>query len=161
LSEFLSYDPETGHFTWIKQKNSRSLAGSRAGYEHRDRKKYTAYVVIRFDNQMMRASRLAWLFHYGVDTDMQVDHINLNGTDNRIENLRLATYSQNKANSRKPKSNNPYKGVRLKGKRVGWSAVIRCNNVVYKLGCFRTAEEAKAAYDAKAFELFGEFARVA
>lgn len=87
-----------------------------------------------------------------------VDHVNRDGLDNRRENLRLATHSQNAANMRVQKHNKlGVKGVSRSKKR--FTARIRFNGVLYFLGSFKTIEEASAAYEAKAVELFGEFAR--
>ena len=90
-----------------------------------------------------------------------VDHANGIGTDNRRVNLRLATGSQNQANSRKRNNKaSQYKGVsRKKGaKAKQWFAQIRIDNKLIHLGYFLTEEEAYRAYCEKAKELFGEFA---
>jgi len=89
--------------------------------------------------------------------DMQVDHINGNRLDNRRENLRLCTHQQNCMN-RKPVTPG-YKGVSwAKGK---WRAQIRYQGYTHYLGNnFDAPEEAAQAYDEKAKELFGEFARL-
>lgn len=86
--------------------------------------------------------------------DSHVDHINGNGLDNRRENLRLATKSQNAANSRRKDAK--FKGVFTQGAK--WFAQIGHNGRTIYLGTFSSPEEAARAYDAKAVELFGEFA---
>ncbi len=90
---------------------------------------------------------------------MQVDHKNGNTLDNRRSNLRLATCAQNQRNRRKKGGGLwQYKGVNYVAERRKHLAVISKNGVRYRLGGFNTAEEAARAYDAKAKELFGEFA---
>jgi hypothetical protein len=92
---------------------------------------------------------------------MQIDHINGNGLDNRRENLRLATRQQNRMNSRKYRRGDArYKGVLQPKGRGSWIAQIRLNRKNIRIGLFATEEEAARAYDAKARELFGEFARL-
>ena len=90
--------------------------------------------------------------------EMEVDHINHDPTDCRRSNLRVCTHRENSIN-RRVQSNNTagIKGVNLHpcGK---WRARIRCNGKLYEKNGFETAEGAKAAYDAMAKELFGEFA---
>jgi len=88
-----------------------------------------------------------------------VDHTNLNGEDNRWTNLRLATYSQNAANSFARPSNVPLKGVTLEKRTGRYFARIKINYQNIHLGTFDTAEEAHAAYVAAAQKYFGEFAR--
>jgi hypothetical protein len=89
-----------------------------------------------------------------------VDHINGNTLDNRKENLRLATHSQNMFNKR-PRVNaaSPYKGVESSDGTVRpWRARITFGGKRRHLGSFATEEEAALAYDHAARESFGEFA---
>lgn len=92
----------------------------------------------------------------------QVDHINTNGLDNRKSNLRLCTPTQNQRNKRKdPGTSSKFKGVCIDKsmKRIKrWKASIRDGRLI-SLGYFLTQEEAAAAYDRAAKNLFGEFAR--
>ena len=86
---------------------------------------------------------------------MDVDHINHNRLDNRECNLRICTRSQNLGNCLITKGRK-YKGIKKRGKK--WQANITCNYKKYYLGIFDSEIEAAKAYDAKALELFGEFA---
>ena len=90
-----------------------------------------------------------------------IDHTNHNGLDNRRSNLRMATHSLSQANRRKQSNNTSgYKGgYRMaKGRRKQWCADLMFEKKKYKLGYYHTPEEAAMAYDAKAKEMFGEFA---
>ena len=87
----------------------------------------------------------------------EVDHINNDRLDNQRSNLRLATSSQNKANSiRRITATQKYRGVYPSGKK--WRAALVVNYKYTHLGTFLTEEEAAQAYDLKAREVFGEFA---
>lgn len=87
------------------------------------------------------------------------DHRNGNTLDNRDENLRPSTSSQNGANRGKQRTNTSgFKGVAKNGKS-GWMGKINCMRKQIYLGTFQTREAAARAYDAKAIELFGEFAK--
>lgn len=96
-----------------------------------------------------------------------VDHINGDPLDNRRENLRIATNKQNCLNKRKYIKKNLtsiYKGVsyrtlgRQKNKRW-WAGIIK-DKKRYSLGYYATEIEAAKAYDLKAIELHGEYARL-
>jgi len=88
-----------------------------------------------------------------------VDHINMNTLDNRRENLRAATKSQNMANRSKTKKNTSgYKGVTKN--RLKWKATIVVNYEIIALGTYETKEEAALMYDIAAKKYFGDFARL-
>lgn len=88
----------------------------------------------------------------------QVDHINRNRLDNRFENLRKCTNTQNQINSSVPKNNTTgYKGV-LTTPSGKFQARLGYNGKKLYLGLFRTAEEANECVLQKTRELYGEFA---
>ena len=89
-----------------------------------------------------------------------IDHTNHNGLDNRKANLRTVTKQQNNWNRRKKRGNNSsrYKGVNWI-KSVGkWRARIQYNDREISIGYFDNEKAAAMAYDAKAKELFGDYA---
>lgn len=94
---------------------------------------------------------------------MIVDHINGNGLDNCRSNLRICSFSQNSKNMKKHSRNKTgYKGVSVKaGKKARkYQVFIGCDSDHKFLGYFDSAIDAARAYDKKAIELFGEFARL-
>lgn len=96
-------------------------------------------------------------FILGVDDPrIHVDHKNGNGLDNRRENIRVATVSQNRQNSR-PWASKRYKGVTRNCNK--FQASIRANGDNVFIGNFETEEDAALAYDSLARLHFGEFAR--
>lgn len=156
VRSLLSYDAETGRFTWLSQHGGFVLgeeAGGKIG---------TGYVAIRIDGRRYRAHHLAWLLAYGCFPSLEIDHINGIKADNRLDNLRLATRSQNAANVGARKTNTSgFKGVSWCSRRQRWRASIGCSGKRKFLGYHDTPYAAAQAYLGAAKELFGEFARVA
>lgn len=96
-----------------------------------------------------------------IPAGMQVDHITGNKLDNRRENLRLVTYRENIMNrAGHSGSLSGYKGVGWHAETKKWQASIMLEGKQRYLGIFALAEDAARAYDAKAKELFGKFARL-
>lgn len=95
----------------------------------------------------------------GVRVDVMIDHRNGNGLDNRRENIRPATGSQNMMNREHRKGRSGYRGV-WQTKEGRWAAFICVNRKRTYLGRFDTAEKAAEAYDIAAKQLHGEFARL-
>lgn len=135
LKDLLSYNAETGVFTWRKTKG-RAKAGSAAGC-----KDTCGYEVIRVDNVLYKAHRLAWLYVHGRWPDGLLDHINRKPGDNRIANLREVSQSENMHNAtRKSKSGVP--GVRWRHERNRWVAQIRVGYRNHVIGSFLSKDEA-------------------
>ena len=88
-----------------------------------------------------------------------VDHVNQNGLDNRRENIRLCSKSQNGMNRGKQKNNiSGYKGVSWHKKNKKWHAYININTKRIFLGLFDSKISAAKTYDKAAKKYFGEFA---
>jgi len=94
----------------------------------------------------------------GFPEGKEIDHINFNGLDNRRENLRICSKSQNHFNIRKSKSASKYKGVIAVPSTGKWSARIKIDGKKTHLGTFLNEVDAAKAYDKAATELIGEYA---
>lgn len=95
----------------------------------------------------------------GYVTDLQIDHINNDPSDNRKENLRVVNQQQNIFNnSIRADNTSGFKGVSFNKKAKKYQATIVLNGKSNYLGLFKTALEAAKAYNQKAIELFGEYA---
>ena len=99
------------------------------------------YRVVTINRKKHMAHRLIWEMHNGpIPDDMEIDHINRNKVDNRIENLRVVTRAMNERNKQ---ARGVYYDPRLK--KPYWTR-IRTGNEVKHLGSYSTPEEARAAY---------------
>lgn len=106
------------------------------------------------------AHRVVWILANGpIPHGYEVDHIDNNSLNNKLENLRLATRSQNAMNKKRHTTNTTgFKGVKSSG-YGGFIATITLDGKNYHLGTFSTKEEAHEAYCTKAKELHGLFHR--
>lgn len=137
---------------------NKNYGGKDAGGIKTNRHGYSIYRVVINGIHYVN-SRLIYIIHNGeIPEGMEVDHIDNDSLNNKIENFRLATSSQNRANS-KSKSNNKLgiKGVSQKGSR--FRANIETSNGIKYIGTFNTSEEANDAYMSEAIKIHGEFAR--
>ena len=148
IKDYLSYDKDTGLFTWIKCRKGvkkNKVAG---------RIDSNGYITICFNYKHYLAHRLAWWFVTENWPKNQIDHENKIKADNRFVNLREATIIQNSGNTFKQSSTNKFKGVNWHKRDKVWRAT--CSNKY--LGSFKTELEAAKAYNKQAVIDFGEFA---
>lgn len=102
---------------------------------------------------------IAQLEGWAIDGSM-VDHINGEPYDNRIENLRVVSRTQNAWNARMNSNNTSgYRGVSFDCERGTWNAYITSNGKKRKIGRYRTREEASQAYETTAQAERGEYLR--
>lgn len=93
------------------------------------------------------------------DPKSVIDHINGNGLDNRRENLRICTVSQNAMNRTRQRNNKTgFKGVSYDRVRKKFKACIHLDGKTKHLGMFLDSKEAALAYDSAAVQFFGKFA---
>jgi hypothetical protein len=146
IRTMFEYDSATGILRWLIPANRRTASiGSNAGYTNS-----RGYVRVGIDGKNYYAHRLAWLYVYGKWPTYQIDHINGDTTDNRIENLRDIPGAMNMQNIKTARKKNKtgFLGVyKDSAKRnLCWKASIRINGKPVTVGHFASPEEAHAAY---------------
>jgi hypothetical protein len=138
--EVMSYTPETGVFTWAVDKGP-ARSGDEAGTPQS-----AGYVYIRIDGTKYLAHRLAFLYMTGKWPEAYVDHINHVRTDNRWENLRIASRADNMRNASRYVSNSSgHHGVSWKPRDKIWVARICVDGRNIHIGSFRDIESAVVA----------------
>lgn len=141
LLELLSYNPETGDFTWKVTRSHNARAGARTG-----RLDGRGYYQVCVDGKRYLAHRLAWFYVHREWPADQIDHINWNRSDNTLLNLRAVSRSVNGRNKRKASTSGEVVGVRFHKSAQKWAAWINDRPAHQKyLGHFAKHEDAVAA----------------
>lgn len=131
-NQYLRYSE--GKLYWLKSRG-RVKAGDEAGSYRSN-----GYRQVKLNGKPYKEHRVIWELHNGpIPEGLEIDHINRVRDDNRIENLRLATRSENSLN-------NGHKGVHFNTQYGDWRAKIMIQGKSHYLGSYDTEEEARAAY---------------
>jgi len=141
LKKLLSYNPETGEFFWLEKGSGRNIS-KQAGHSFKASGELK-YRFIMINGKRYLAHRLAWLYFYGEPPINMIDHINGNGLDNRINNLRDVDLSTNLRNQKKARNNTSgFTGVFYNRAIKKWYAQIHINNKTKCLGYFKYKKDA-------------------
>lgn len=138
LKEQLHYNHETGIFTWIISKGRLCKVGNVAGSLNK-----TGYINLIIDKKSYKAHRLAWLYTYGNNPTIEIDHINGIKSDNKILNLRSVSHVENMKNKPKYKNNKSgFTGVSWCKRLNKWQVDIAINGKTKYLGVFVNLSDA-------------------
>lgn len=151
---YFRYDPERGELFWARPRQ-RAKTGERAGCYPKNGRP-----TIRVLGHRFQLSQIVWLlnhFSLPVLDGLQIDHIDRNPANNRLDNLRLARPVDNLAN--KATALNPDIGIyELRSGRFRAQIMRRKRRI--SLGTFATREEARAAYVAASRAIRREFSPI-
>ena len=172
LKDLLRYCLDTGRLFWLERhegdfshcKNPQGQA-SAWNAKYAEREAFTAtdgqgYKSGAIFGKTYTAHRVIWALVSGEWPDQEIDHADKVRTNNRWNNLRLASHGEN-ARNRDVQANNSsgYKGVSLDKRRNKWRAVIDVDGAQKHLGYFPSAREARDAYARASVEYHGAFGR--
>tara|TARA_R100000544_G_C2213965_1_gene53513 strand:+ start:366 stop:935 length:570 start_codon:yes stop_codon:yes gene_type:complete len=158
--ELLTYNPDTGKLFWKERsaKYFKNFKMSRKSWNTKWAGKEAFKAITyrksgqigRLDGRLLNkkylAHRIAWLIYYSEWPKNEIDHINQDPTDNRIENLRDVTHAENNKNrTLQNNSTTGYSGVSFYKRHGKYRAEICINNIKKHLGYYDTVEEAAAA----------------
>jgi hypothetical protein len=131
----MRYEPSTGRLYGVKGRVIGALNSD-------------GYLTVQLERKRVKAHRVAWRLFYGEDAAGQIDHINGDRSDNRIENLRLVDNRTNGENRRAAQSNSRsgHLGVSWHAASGKWAASIRVSGKKLHLGLFDCPAEAHQKY---------------
>jgi len=153
-----SFEYKDGALYWkgVTHPNKQYLLSKPAGSTH-----VTGYRHITWLNKPMKAHRLIFMMHHGY-MPQEVDHINGDRSDNRIENLRAANRSENQCNRGVLASNTSgYSGVTWHKKTSKWGVRVMKNGVTRSFGYFDDLELAGLVAEEARSLHHGKYARLA
>lgn len=151
IKTLLRYEPDSGELYWLANRPNGVKAGEQAGSVRKDGYRYICVDGVRYYAQV-----IIWFLQTGKWPADMVDHKNRQRDDNRWDNLREATRSQNISNAKLRVDNSTgFKGVFRQPN--GFRAQINAGGVRYALGVFKTLEEAAKARKSAEIKYHKEF----
>jgi hypothetical protein len=148
------FEYRDGKLYWRIKPRYQTCIGTEAGYVNK-----RGYRAVGWNKRLYRAHRIVFLMHYGYMPE-QIDHINGNRDDNRIENLREATASQNQWNrGANIKNATGHKNIKWVDRLKKFVVAIAIEKRSKHIGVYADLESALQAASAARSNLHGEFAR--
>ena len=132
------FEYKDGELYWKVKKSNAVNIGDKAGCID----KCSGYVKVRVNSRMIGAHTIIFMMHYGFLPN-QIDHIDRDKSNNRIENLRIADPSQNMANAVFKAGKSNKKNVLWRKDREKWTVRIKFRGRYIARGAFDTVEEAE------------------
>ena len=175
LRQLLRYEPDTGKLFWLERPPSAFVGSAKATAEMQARRWNTrnsgkeAFTFVNAQGYMRGgifgvlhlAHRVIWAIEHGSWPPNQIDHINGDGLDNRLANLRAATSSENCMNRKPPSTNTSgVKGVSWHRAHGVWHARIKVSGKNKHIGYFADLHLAAEAYAAASNEIHGQYGRL-
>jgi len=146
------FEYREGKLIYRVSPNNRNKIGSVAGCSDKD-----GYILVGLKGALYKAHRLIFLMHHGYMPE-HIDHVNGIPSDNRIENLRAATMTENMRNRALQRNNTSgCKGVTFSKSCGKWKVNLRLNKIRYFLGYYEDKELAALVAASFREKYHGEF----
>ena len=156
LKTLLNYDGISGEFTWKNDRGRLAKKGQKAGCISQN-----GYIVIKIKSKAYKAHRLAWLYVYGEFPTKDIDHINGDKSDNRINNLRDVSERYNCYNrTSRQDTKSKIKNVTWHKRQQKWNVTISHEGKVKHIGSFDDLELAELVAIEARLKYHGEYAKV-
>ena len=157
IEDQLEADFSLGKLFWkVRKRGPGAAIGKEAG-TLRD----NGYYQVHIDGKFYRRSHIIWYLYCGYLPPQEIDHINRDPSDDRIENLRLSSSSMNKANQKKRSDNKSgHRGVHFRQDRNKWVAQIAYDSKRVTLGTYDSIDEAITAYQEASLKYHREYSTV-
>lgn len=141
MFERLIYNPNDGKVLWAKHPRWPSYSGREAGNLRQD-----GYRKLKFCGKQYLTHRVAWLLHHGTWPVGDIDHIDGNPLNNKLNNLRDVPHSVNLQNRKSATVKNKTGFLGVVKRKNKYAAHIHKNGKQIYLGLFETAEKAHQVY---------------
>lgn len=154
IEDIYEYDYETGDLKFKCDRHTAKLKGVVAGWVKTDSKRLTSYREVKFNGKTLKSHRVAWRLFYGEWPAGIIDHINGNGLDNRILNLRQVDAIDSARNKPMQRNNTSgVVGVNFYKKTGKWVAKISNKGRRITIGYYDDIESAAKARRCAEIEL--------
>jgi len=138
LHKRLRYEPETGKLFWRDCEEMPKWWRARfAGKEAFSPLDGMGYRHGSIDGVLFKAHRVIWAIHYDDPGELEIDHINHDVRDSRIENLRIVTHQENKMNKSSYEQQSGHCGVHWDGQKSRWRVCLAVDGKTKWLGRYK------------------------
>jgi len=169
--EYFTYNPETGDLIWKERplehfanpgacrRWNADYPGKVAGFRAKQQTVGRFYIRVKVNSVHHQAHKVVWEMHYGPKPkELDLDHADRDGCNNRLKNLRLATRAQNNQNSRfRVNNTSGCTGVSWSTKLSKWIAFISKGGRIIRVGAFDEYQDAVDARIGAAEKHYGAF----
>lgn len=152
VRRLFDYDPSTGLLSWRVRTSTRVKVGDIVKCQHPK-----GYTQVGVHGHRCLVHHIVWLWVHGEAPSCDIDHINRDRADNRIDNLRCVSRTENLLNSRH-KNSSGFPGVH-KTACGKYNAGIHFKRKRVHIGNFETAENAFLAYCDAHVRLYGQMSK--